>query len=181
MAQMWVSMWSLSWARSCTSQRFPTSCFIYGIFLRTISLLNLVLSNSEEHTQIMGSQVILKTKRHQASMLPLWGGWGCIVVLVWLGFAILITLFATLPPGNSEHISVCERRKSGVDRTNNDSQYVLGIVYRVFVTTVAGIIALLFVIFGSWIMAMLANLGRDKFLGALKVLLFTTHHVCCCC
>ncbi len=112
------------------------------------------------------SIVVFKSKRHDMSATPLWIGWAVIVAIVWLGFVALIILFATLP--NDSSISVCEQRRGGVEKTN-DSQYVLGIVYRVFVTAVAVIIAVLFVIFGGWIVAMVRKLGKDKSSGATKV------------
>ncbi len=105
------------------------------------------------------------------SSVPLWVGWVVIVALVWLGFVALIILFATLP--NDSSISVCEQRRGGAE-TTNDSQYVLGIVYRVFVTAVAVIIAALFVLFGGWIVAMVRKLGKDKSSGATKV----STHLC---
>ncbi len=108
----------------------------------------------------------MKTKSHRASTLPMWVVWVIIVVLVWLGFAALIILYATLP--NDRHVTLCDQRKGGVDKTN-DSQYVLGIVYRVFVTAVAAIIAVLFIISGTWIVSMVRKLSKDKSLSAAKV------------
>ncbi len=96
----------------------------------------------------------------------MWVVWVIIVVLVWLGFGALIILYATLP--NDTHVTVCDQRKGGVDKTN-DSQYVLGIVYRVFVTAVAAIIAVLFIISGTWIVSMVRKLSKDKSLSAAKV------------
>ncbi len=112
--------------------------------------------------------MVFKSKRHDMSAAPLWIGWLVIVVIVWLGFVALIILFATLP--NDNDVSICEQRRGATDNSNN-SQYVLGIVYRVFVTAVAVIIAVLFVIFGGWIVAMVRKLGKDKSSGATKVIL----------